>query len=75
MIIYLEIILKLLSEKNKYPEKCLHVSVLNKDLMNKFIGGVDYLHSGTESVGKVTFDVLKNLADKTTNIHKIVFNK
>lgn len=61
--------------KNKFPYDCLHVSVLHKDRLNKFIGGVDYLHSANEPIGKVVFDILKNLADKTSNIHKAVFNK
>lgn len=61
--------------KNKYPEECLHVSILNKDFSNRFIGGIDYLHPGNDSVGETTFNILNSLADKTSNIYKTVFNK
>lgn len=61
--------------KNKFPYDCLHVSILNKGRLNKFIGGLDYLHSANEPIGKVVFDILKNLADKTSKIHKTIFRK
>ena len=61
--------------KNKNPEECFHVSVLNKDCFNKFIGGVDYLYQSHKSIGEYAFEIIKNLADKKSEIHKTVFNK
>lgn len=61
--------------KNKNPEECFHVSILNKGLFNKFIGGVDYLYPSNKSIGEYAFEIIKNLADKKSEIYKTVFNK
>lgn len=62
---------------NKHPIECMHVTVLNKNDLDKdrYIGRIEYAYPGNDSIGKATFEVLKSLADKTSNIHKTVFNK
>ncbi len=62
---------------NKRPIECMHVTILNKNYLDKdkFIGRIEYSYPGNDSIGKATFEALKSLANKTSNIHKTVFNK
>ena len=55
----------------------MHVTVLNKNDLDKdrYIGRIEYAYPGNDSIGKATFEVLKSLADKTSKIHKTIFNK
>lgn len=62
---------------NKHPIECMHVTILNKNYLDKdkFIGRIEYFYPGNDSIGKATFEALKSLADKTSDIHNAVFNK
>ena len=53
----------------------------NKPFVNGYflaplvVGRIEYSYPGNDSIGKAAFEALKSLADKTSNIHKAVFNK
>ena len=67
--------LKITVRKNKKPEECFHITILNKTRFNKFLSGIDYMHSGSKSIGEVTFGILKELADTSSKLYKKIFNK
>ena len=65
---------------NKRPFESMHITILNKNLSSspskdEYIGKIEYSYPGNDPIGKAAFNVLRNLADKTTQTHKLVFNK